>query len=330
MTADTAAPRFDGQAVLVTGAGRGMGKAHAELFAELGAQVVVADAGVGLYGTGSDTRISEEVAATLRAQGHSATSYTGDLASEDGARGAVRQAIEVFGRIDAVVHNAGFTLGAMPMEQESAERLDKQLSINTRAAFLIAQEAWPHFLAAGRGRIVIAGSTAMYGLPRSTPYSVAKASYIGLCRALADEGADRGIHVNLIAPAGATRMAQNMPDSAFRDWFLQQMDPALVSPVAAWLAHPDCTVNGETFVVGGGRVARVVIAEARGEIMPGRGIEDARQAVDAALGSSDAVPLHHFDESMKLMTDALGFNGEQALQFAGGPDDGQRLHGERG
>lgn len=326
MTAETPTLRFDGQVVLVTGAGRGMGKAHAELFARLGADVVVADAGVGLYGTGSDAGIADEVAGALRMKGLSAVSYSGDLTSEDGARGAVRHAIETFGKIDAVVHNAGFTLGAMPMEQESADRLEKQLAINTRAAFLIAQEAWPHFLAAGCGRIVIAGSTAMYGLPRSTPYSVAKASYIGLCRALADEGAHRNIHVNLIAPAGATRMAENMPGSAFRDWFLGQMDPALVSPVVAWLAHPDCRVNAETFVVGGGRVARVVISEARGEIMAGPSVEDARNAVNAALGSTDAVPLHHFDESMKLMTDALGFTGEQALQFAGGPD----LQGERG
>lgn len=319
MGAETEPLRFDGQVVLVTGAGRGMGKAHAELFAELGAHVVVADAGVGLYGTGHDASIAAEVATSLRAQGFSAASYSGNLASEDGARGAVRHAIEMFGHIDAVVHNAGFTLGAMPMEQESLERLEKQLAINTRAAFLICQEAWPHFISAGRGRIVIAGSTAMYGLPRSTPYSIAKASYIGMCRAMADEGAGNDIHVNLIAPAGATRMAENMPDSSFRDWFLQQMDPTLVSPVVGWLAHPDCEVNGEAFVVGGGRVARVIIAEGHGEIMAGRKVEDARHAVDAATGTTDAVPLHRFDESMKLMTDALGFKGEQAMQFAGEP-----------
>ncbi len=312
--------RFDRQVVLITGAGRGMGKAHAEIFAGLGANVVIADAGVSLHGAGNDAGVAEDVAAELRARGLSAASYTGDLASEAGARGAVQHAIATFGRIDAVIHNAGFTLGAMPMEQESVERLEKQLSINTRAAFLICQEAWPHFLAAGRGRVVIAGSTAMYGLPRSTPYSTAKASYIGLCRALADEGGDRGINVNLIAPAGATRMAENMPDSSFREWFLQQMNPALVSPVVAWLAHPDCEINGETFVVGGGRVARVIIAEARGEILAGRAVEDARTAVTAALKATNAVPLRRFDESMKLMTDALGFKGEQALQFAGDPN----------
>ena len=325
MTADTVTPRFDDQVVLVTGAGRGMGKAHAELFAALGANVVVADAGVGLYGMGNDATIAAEVSETLCAKGLSASDYTGDLASEAGARGAVRHAIEAFGRIDAVVHNAGFTLGAMPMGEESLDRLEKQLSINTRAAFLICQEAWPHFQSAGGGRIVIAGSTAMYGLPRSTPYSTAKASYIGLCRALADEGADHGIHVNLVASAGATRMAENMPDSAFRSWFLKQMDPALVSPVVAWLAHPDCQINGETFVVGGGRVARVVISEARGEIMTGAAVEDARAAIEASLSSDEAVPLRHFDESMNLMTRALGFEGEQALQFAGDPGEGSEF-----
>jgi NAD(P)-dependent dehydrogenase (short-subunit alcohol dehydrogenase family) len=277
--------RFDGLSVLVTGAGRGMGKAHAGMLARLGANVVIADAGVDLHGGGGDASIAETAATQLREAGGSASAYDADLASEDGARGAVRHAIDRFGRIDAVIHNAGFTLGAMPMEREGADRLDKQLAINTRAAFLIAQEAWPHFLAAGSGRIVIAGSSAMYGIAANTPYSVAKASYLGLCRALASEGEAHGIHVNLVAPSAASRMAEAMPGSAFRDWFLETLRPELVSPVVAWLAHPECDVNGETFIVAGGRVARVVLCET--------------------------------PDSMKLMTDALGFEGEQASAFAG-------------
>ena len=310
-------PRFDGQAVLVTGGGRGMGKAHAQLLAELGASVVIADAGVDLYGAGSDEAVASLAAAELRGRGLSACSYTGDLATEDGARGAVQSAVDAFGRVDAIIHNAGFTLGTMPMEQESFGRLEKQLAINTRAAFLIAQEAWPHFVRMGGGRIVIAGSTAMYGLPGSTPYSVAKSSYIGLCRALAGEGADHNIAVNLIAPAGATRMAENMPNSAFRSWFLDQMKPELVSPAVAWLAHPECSVNGQIFVVGGGRIARTIISETHGSMMAEPTLAAARDAIEAALDGDQAITIEHFSDSMDLMARQLGFSGNAAPRFAG-------------
>lgn len=296
-----------------------MGKAHAALMASLGACVVVADAGVDLYGGGGDFGLAEAVAAELREAGGTASAYGADLSSEDGARGAVRLAVERFGRIDAVIHNAGFTLGSMAMEGESAERLEKQLAINTRAAFLIAQEAWPHFLAAGGGRIVVAGSTAMYGIAASTPYSAAKASYIGLCRALASEGEGHGIHVNLVAPSAATRMAENMPASAFREWFLDALRPELVAPAVAWLAHRDCAVNGEMFVVGGGRIARVVLSETPGAMMAGETIGDARDAIAAALADDARKPIWRFADSMRAMSDMLGFEGEQASAFAGAP-----------
>lgn len=308
---------FEGRTVLVTGAGRGMGREHARLFASLGAQVVVADAGVDLFGSGGDEAVADSVARELCDAGLIASAYSADLASEEGARGVVRHAVERFGRIDAVVHNAGFTLGSMPMQDESAERLEKQLAINTRAAFLIAQEAWPHFLAAGSGRIVMIGSTAMYGIAASTPYSTAKASYIGLCRALASEGENDCIHVNLVAPSGASRMAENMPDSSFRKWFLDTLKPELVSPVVAWLAHRDCQINGEIFVTGGGRVSRVVMTETPGRIMAGPSIAAAREAMLATLQDETRLTIDRFGDSMKLLTDDLGFSGEQASAFAG-------------
>lgn len=320
----TAAGIFEGRTVLVTGAGRGMGLEHARLFASLGASVVVADAGVDLFGSGSDDAVADAAARELSDAGWSAVAYSADLSSEDGARGAVRQAVQRFGRIDAVVHNAGFTLGSMPMQGECSERLDKQLAINTRAAFLLAQEAWPHFLAQGGGRIVLIGSTAMYGIAASTPYSTAKASYIGLCRALAGEGEGHGIHVNLVAPSGASRMAANMPESAFRTWFLDALRPELVSPVVAWLAHHESSITGEIFVTGGGRISRVVLTETPGRMMTGTGIEAARDALLATLSDNGRLSIHRFADSMKLLTDDLGFTGEQASAFAGngsaGPD----------
>lgn len=309
---------YDGRVVLITGGGRGMGRSHADLLARHGARLIICDAGKEIFGTGGDASVAQQLVDELAATGTEARAYTRDLSDEDAARAAVRFAIAEFGCIDAIVHNAGLTLGSAPFETENVARFDTQMAINARAAYALVQEAWPHFQTQGGGRVVIVGSTAMYGLPQSTPYSVAKSAYLGLTRALAAEGHDQNIHVNLVLPSEATRMADNMPDSEFKRWFMATMKAGSVSPVIGWLAHHACPINGQTFITGGGRVARLCIAETIGHRNPENTIASAAQTLAETMNTSDWSEIHRFQDSMDMMMDFFDFRpSASGIKYAG-------------
>jgi NAD(P)-dependent dehydrogenase (short-subunit alcohol dehydrogenase family) len=315
--------RFDGRVALVTGGGRGMGREHALLLARRGAAVVVSDAGVDLFGSGLDEAPANTVRDEIKAEGGDAIAYTGDLTSEDAARGAVRAAIDEFGRIDILVHNAGFTLGGRAFGDDTLDRLDKQLAINPRAAFALVNEAWPHFAGQRHGRVVLTASTAVYGIPTSVPYSTAKAAYIGLTRALAAAGAPLGITVNALAPAGATRMAENLDESEFRTWFLATMRPELVAPLVAVLSHDDCTATGELFTVGGGRVARTVLAETSGYVNPAITPEDLLAHFDEIMAEPLVFQPRDTADASAINANVLGhqFATPVAVVAGSNPDD---------
>jgi len=260
---------FDGRVAVVTGAGRGIGRAYAMLLAERGASVVVNDLGGSMEGDGTDDLPASTVADEIAACGGKAVSDGSDVAKVDGAKALVEAAIESFGRIDILINNAGIMRWAGFPELDS-DNLERHLAVHVFGSFNTTRAAWPHMVDQAYGRIVMTTSTGIFGLPDNTSYATAKAAVIGLTRSLTIAGAHHGIKANCIAPAAFTRMAGHRNDESDTHATLAtQMAPELVAPMAAFLAHEDCPVSGEIYAAGAGRFARIFIASTEGYVHPG-------------------------------------------------------------
>lgn len=260
---------FAGRVAVITGAGRGLGRAYAILLASRGARVVVNDSGASLTGDGADGGPAEQVAAEICAAGGDAVACTASVATAAGGQAIIDTARERYGRLDILIHNAG-TVRRGSLTEMSYQDFDAVVDVHLRGAFHVVRPAFPIMCEAGYGRIVLTSSIGgLYGNHGVANYAVAKSGVIGLSNVAALEGATHGITCNVIVPAAETRMAEGIDTSAYPPW-----GPDLVAPVVGWLAHESCSVSGEMLIAIAGRVARAVIAETPGVYRPSWSIED--------------------------------------------------------
>ncbi|MFF7445042.1 MULTISPECIES: SDR family oxidoreductase [unclassified Streptomyces] len=253
----------EGRVVVVTGAGRGLGRAHALAFAAEGARVVVNDLGVGLDGSPGADSPAAQVVAEIRATGGEAIAHGGDIATTDGARSLIATALEAYGRLDTLVNNAGFLRDRMLVNLDEDD-WDAVLRVHLTGHFLPLRHAAAHWRAetkAGRtpqARVVNTSSGAgLSGSVGQGNYSAAKAGIVGLTLVAAAEFARYGVQVNAIAPAARTRMTERAfaetmaaPDAGF-----DAMAPGNVSPLVVWLGSAaSAGVTGRVFEAEGGRI----------------------------------------------------------------------------
>ena len=227
-------------------------------------------------GEGADAGPAEQVVDAIRAAGGEAVACTASVATRDGANAIVQTAIDHYGRIDILIHNAG-NVRRGSLKEMSYEDFDAVLDVHLRGAFSVVRQAFPVMCAAGYGRIVLTSSIGgLYGNHDVANYAAAKAGIIGLSAVAAIEGAADGVTSNVIVPAAVTRMAEGIDTSDY-----PPMGPELVAPVVGWLAHESCSVSGEMFIALAGRVARAVIAESPGVYRPSWTVDDVGEHLGA-------------------------------------------------
>jgi NAD(P)-dependent dehydrogenase (short-subunit alcohol dehydrogenase family) len=270
---------FAGDVVLVTGSGAGLGRAYAHLLAVSGARVVVNDLSTAPDGREVIGGSAQQVVDEITAAGGTAVADTHSVADPQGAAAAVETALGQFGRIDAVINNAGIVRSG-GFHRLTPGDIHAVLGVHLIGSILVTQAAWKAMRDQGYGRVVFTSSSiGLLGTPANAAYGGAKGALAGLTRALAAEGAGHGIAVNAVAPMAVTRLNEGVMSSIFGP-ATGRLTPDIVAPVTAYLVHRECSLNGEVLSAAGGRVARFAVGS--GPAINGlRSPEQVRDAFEA-------------------------------------------------
>jgi NAD(P)-dependent dehydrogenase (short-subunit alcohol dehydrogenase family) len=258
---------FTGQVAIVTGAGRGLGRLYAVELARRGAAVVVNDLGGSMHGDGADTSVADAVVEEIERAGGVAVASHDSVDSPEGGEAIVRTAIDSFGRLDAVVSNAGI-FNSVPFEELSHDDWRRMLSVHLDGGFYLSQPAYREMKAAGYGRfVVISSSGGMFGQPLEAHYAAAKAGLVGLANVIAIEGAPHGISANTVLPFGFSRMVTETvgdPKALEETGFLKLIQPELVVPIVVFLASRACEFTHQNYSACAGRFSRVFVGLGEG------------------------------------------------------------------
>jgi NAD(P)-dependent dehydrogenase (short-subunit alcohol dehydrogenase family) len=258
---------FAGQAVIVTGAGRGLGRLYALELARRGASVVVNDLGGSMHGSGADTGVADQVVDEITRAGGVAVASHDSVDSPEGGDAIVQTALESFGRLDAVVSNAGI-FNSIPFEDLSTDDWRRMLGVHLDGGFYLSQPAYRVMKSQGYGRFVFVSSSAgMFGQHMEAHYAAAKAGLVGLTNVIALEGAPHGVLANTVLPYGVSRMVTETVEDAKaleESGLLQAIRPELVAPMVVYLASRACEFSHRNYSAFGGRFARVFVGLGQG------------------------------------------------------------------
>jgi NAD(P)-dependent dehydrogenase (short-subunit alcohol dehydrogenase family) len=295
---------FAGQVVVVTGAGRGLGRLYALDLAKRGASVVVNDLGTSMQGDGAEDGVADEVVREIEAAGGKAVASHDSVAEPEGAAAIVQTALDAYGRLDAVVSNAGIFHTA-PFDELTGEQWQRMLHVHLDGGFHLSQAAFKVMRKQGEGRFVfIASSAGLFGQPNSAHYAAAKAGLVGLANVVAIEGEPHGILANCVLPFGYSRMVTetvgDREELGGAIPFLDAIEPELVVPLVTFLASRACTFTHHAYSACAGRFSRVFVGQAAGWVS-GRGVVPTAEDIEVHIGEVSAtdpytVPASIIDE----------------------------------
>lgn len=305
---------FDGQVAVVTGAGRGLGRLYALELARRGASVVVNDVGGTMHGDGADQSVADLVVDEITQSGGSAVASHDSVNSRSGGEAIVQTALEHFGRLDAVVNNAGI-FNSVPFEELSDTDWHRMLDVHLNGGFYVSQPAYRVMKSQGYGRFVfISSSAGVFGQPMEAHYAAAKTGLVGLSNVIAIEGSVHNIQSNTVLPTGFSRMVTetvNDPEAVAQSAFLNSIKPELVVPLVVFLASRACEFTHQNYSACAGRFARVFFGLGKGWLADG---DTPPTADDVAAHLSEVsatdpytVPGAIFDEVFEVC-DRLGIN----------------------